>query len=120
MDGNRPVTVTSLYELTESKDLALSQSTRMKSTRAEQEQVQVLFKIHGFTYEVGNIPISRIRSIQSPLPNVWISRLLVVTVSIGCLSTHASVKLYRNASHDLLINSSYYEESIPRFLHTVS
>lgn len=58
-----------------------------KKTTAKGQQVQVVFVTHGFINMVGNISIVGIHSFQSPLQNVWISRLLVVAVPIGCLFT---------------------------------
>lgn len=67
----------------------------------ERKYVRFPFTAHRFIYKVGDISTSGILSIKSPSRKVWVSLLLVVRVSIGCLSTQANVTLYRTDSRDL-------------------
>lgn len=75
-----------------------------KNTATERKHVRVVFKAHGFIFNVKYIPSGGIYSVHSPSRNVWNSRPLVAVVLHGCLSMHASVKLYWTASNDLYIN----------------
>lgn len=72
-----------------------------KKTITESKQVLVIFTAHGFICKGGNILNGGSHSVQSPSRDVWISRLLVVKILMGCLSTQTNVKLCRTASHHL-------------------
>lgn len=85
-------------------DPTYANEVNQKAT-AERKQVRVVSTTHGFIYKVGNIPIGGLLSVQSASRNAWISRPLVVTVLLSCLSTQASVNLCRSALPGLDLNS---------------
>lgn len=65
-----------------------------KKITSQQRQAQVLFTGREFIYRGENITIGGVLYVRLPSWNVWISRLPVVTIPIGYLSTPASNKSF--------------------------
>lgn len=75
-----------------------------KKTMSEQQQVQLLFRDHVFMFKVGKIHPVRVRSSRLLFWNFWISRPLVFSVPIGCLSRRVTARLYFTASRTVGAN----------------
>lgn len=75
-----------------------------EKTAREGKYVQVVFAAHRFVCKIWNATICGMLSVWLPLRNIWISRLHVATVRIGCLSAQASAKLQWAAWRDLQVN----------------
>lgn len=110
--GNEWIRVTTRYEIGFDSIYANQVS---KNTITERKRVRVTSTVHGFIYNVGSISIGGMRFVRPPPRNVWISRLLVITVSTGCLPTLDSENVsdcITRLARKLITNAPCFEMSL--------